>query len=34
MSNSEIYVLLTGTVIAAALLLWGAIYLIDTYAVV
>jgi hypothetical protein len=34
MSNGEIYMLLAGTVIAAALLLWGAIYLIDTYALV
>ena len=34
MSNREIYLFLTGTVIAAALLLWGAIYLIDTYALV
>jgi hypothetical protein len=32
MSDREIHMLLTGTVIVAGLLLWGAIYLIDTYA--
>ena len=32
MSDREIYMLLTATVIVAGLLLWGAIRLIDIYA--
>jgi hypothetical protein len=32
MSDREIYVFLAGTAVAAGFLLWGAIHLIDTYA--